>query len=60
MVSTSGFALNALTPWLLVPLFGIAYSLVPSAMWPAVAKIVGEPHPPAPPKEATRPDQNKE
>jgi MFS family permease len=42
VVSTSGFALHALTPWLLVPLFGIAYSLVPSAMWPAVALIVDE------------------
>jgi nitrate/nitrite transporter NarK len=42
VVSTSGFAMQALTPWLLVPLFGIAYSLVPSAMWPAVALIVDE------------------
>jgi MFS family permease len=42
VVSTSGFTMQALTPWLLVPLFGIAYSLVPSAMWPAVALIVDE------------------
>jgi len=42
VASTSGFAMQALTPWLLVPLFGIAYSLVPSAMWPAVALIVDE------------------
>jgi MFS family permease len=42
VVSTSGFAMQALTPWFLVPLFGIAYSLVPSAMWPAVALIVDE------------------
>jgi len=42
VVSTSGFAFKAVTPWLLVPLFGIAYSLVPSAMWPAVALIVEE------------------
>ena len=27
---------------LLVPMFGIAFSLVPSAMWPAVALIVEE------------------
>jgi MFS family permease len=30
------------TPWLLVPVFGVAYSLVPAAMWPAVALIVEE------------------
>jgi MFS family permease len=36
------FGLTHVTPWLLVPLFGIAFSLVPSAMWPAVALIVEE------------------
>jgi MFS family permease len=36
------FGLTAITPWVLVPLFGIAYSLVPAAMWPAVALIVEE------------------
>ena len=36
------FALTTITPWLLVPLFGIAFSLVPAAMWPAVALIVPE------------------
>ena len=42
VASTLGFGLTAITPWLLVPLFGIAFSLVPSAMWPAVALIVEE------------------
>jgi MFS family permease len=36
------FSLTTVTPWLLVPLFGIAFSLVPAAMWPAVALIVEE------------------
>jgi predicted MFS family arabinose efflux permease len=36
------FALTTITPWLLVPLFGVAFSLVPAAMWPAVALIVPE------------------
>jgi MFS family permease len=36
------FGLTYITPWLLVPLFGIAFSLVPAAMWPAVALIVPE------------------
>jgi MFS family permease len=42
VVSHLGFALTSITPWLLVPMFGIAFSLVPSAMWPAVALIVEE------------------
>ena len=36
------FSLTTMTPWILVPLFGISFSLVPAAMWPAVALIVEE------------------
>jgi len=39
--SSLGFALTVPMPWLLVPLFGVAFSLVPAAMWPAVALIAG-------------------
>jgi MFS family permease len=42
LLSSLGFALTRITPWILVPLFGIAFSLVPAAMWPAVALIVEE------------------
>jgi len=42
VASTLGFGLTHITPWLLVPMFGIAYSLLPSAMWPGVALIVDE------------------
>jgi MFS family permease len=43
MLATSlMFGLTTVTPWLLVPLFGISFSLVPAAMWPAVALIVEE------------------
>jgi predicted MFS family arabinose efflux permease len=42
VASHLGFALTNISPWLLVPMFGIAFSLVPSAMWPAVALIVEE------------------
>jgi MFS family permease len=42
VVSHTLFTLTTATPWLLVPLFGIAFSLVPAAMWPAVALIVNE------------------
>jgi MFS family permease len=42
LASHLSFALTTITPWLLVPLFGIAFSLVPAAMWPAVALIVEE------------------
>ena len=36
------FAFTMITPYLLMVLLGIAFSLVPAAMWPAVAKIVNE------------------
>jgi len=36
------FALTMLTPWLIIPLFGVAFSLVPAAMWPAVPLLVEE------------------
>ncbi|MGC9375186.1 MAG: MFS transporter [Bacteroidales bacterium] len=36
------FAKTMITPYVPVILLGIAFSLVPAAMWPAVAKIVGE------------------
>lgn len=36
------FALTRVTPWVIIPLFGIAFSLVPAAMWPAVPLIVEE------------------
>ncbi|MDY6802062.1 MAG: MFS transporter [Bacteroidota bacterium] len=36
------FAKTMITPYIPVILLGIAFSLVPAAMWPAVAKIVGE------------------
>ena len=42
LITSLAFGLTNITPWLLVPLFGIAFSLVPSAMWPAVALIVEE------------------
>jgi len=42
VLSHSLFAFTTLSPWVLVPLFGIAFSLVPAAMWPAVALIVDE------------------
>ena len=41
VVSCIGFAVTFPLPWALVPLFGVAFSLVPAAMWPAVAMIVG-------------------
>lgn len=34
------FAFTHLNPYVLIGLLGIAFSLVPSAMWPSVAKIV--------------------
>lgn len=37
-----GFGLTQITPWILVPCLGIAFSLVPAALWPAVALIVEE------------------
>ncbi|MFU8843590.1 MAG: MFS transporter [Bacteroidales bacterium] len=36
------FALTYLSPVFLMILLGVAFSLVPAAMWPAVAKIVSE------------------
>ena len=36
------FGLTRISPWVLVPFFGMAFSLVPAAMWPAVALIVEE------------------
>ncbi|MCF8369899.1 MAG: MFS transporter [Bacteroidales bacterium] len=36
------FALTYISPILLMVLLGIAFSLVPAAMWPSVAKIVDE------------------
>lgn len=36
------FAKTMITPYVPVILLGVAFSLVPAAMWPAVAKIVGE------------------
>jgi MFS family permease len=42
VVSHLCFGLTHISPWILVPLFGIAFSLVPAAMWPAVALIVPE------------------
>lgn len=36
------FALTRISPYLLMVLLGIAFSLVPAAMWPSVAKIVKE------------------
>ncbi|MBI4882146.1 MAG: MFS transporter [Planctomycetes bacterium] len=42
LLSSLCFGLTMLSPWILVPVFGIAFSLVPAAMWPAVALIVEE------------------
>ncbi len=36
------FGLTTINPYVLMILLGIAFSLVPAAMWPAVAKIVPE------------------
>jgi MFS family permease len=36
------FALTYVTPYFLMVILGIAFSLIPAAMWPAVAKIVDE------------------
>ncbi len=36
------FALTTFNPYILMVLLGIAFSLVPAAMWPSVAKIVPE------------------
>lgn len=36
------FAFTGITPYFLMIVLGIAFSLVPAAMWPSVAKIVAE------------------
>ncbi|MFO8128610.1 MAG: MFS transporter [Bacteroidales bacterium] len=36
------FAITMITPYIPIFLLGVAFSLVPAAMWPAVTKIVGE------------------
>ena len=36
------FALTHITPYVPIFLLGVAFALVPAAMWPAVTKIVGE------------------
>jgi MFS family permease len=36
------FALTGLTPYVMMIILGIAFSLVPAAMWPSVAKMVDE------------------
>ena len=36
------FAKTMITPYIPMFILGVAFSLVPAAMWPAVAKIVGE------------------
>ena len=41
LITSLAFGLTNIAPWLLVPLFGIAFSLVPAAMWPAVAPKSG-------------------
>jgi predicted MFS family arabinose efflux permease len=41
VASSLGFALTVPMPGLLVPLFGVAFAMVPAAMWPAVALIAG-------------------
>lgn len=42
IVSHLMFALTTVTPYVPIFLLGVAFSLVPAAMWPAVTKIVGE------------------
>jgi MFS family permease len=42
IVSHLMFALTQVTPFVPIFLLGVAFSLVPAAMWPAVTKIVGE------------------
>lgn len=37
------FALTSITPYVPMFLLGVAFSLIPAAMWPSVAKIVPEP-----------------
>ncbi|WP_462281512.1 MFS transporter [Salinivirga cyanobacteriivorans] len=42
IISHLMFALTTITPLLPIFLLGVAFSLVPAAMWPAVTKIVGD------------------
>ncbi len=42
IVSHLMFAVTTIMPLIPIFLLGVAFSLVPAAMWPAVAKIVGE------------------
>lgn len=42
IVSHLMFAVTTVTPYIPVFLLGVAFSLVPAAMWPAVTKIVGD------------------
>ncbi|MDA3866922.1 MAG: MFS transporter [Salinivirgaceae bacterium] len=42
IVSHLMFALTNITPFIPIFLLGVAFSLVPAAMWPAVTKIVGD------------------
>ena len=42
IVSHLMFAVTRVTPFIPIFLLGVAFSLVPAAMWPAVTKIVGE------------------
>lgn len=42
IVSHLLFAKTMITPYVPIFLLGVAFSLVPAAMWPAVTKIVGE------------------
>jgi MFS family permease len=42
IVSHLMFALTQITPFVPIFLLGVAFALVPAAMWPAVTKIVGE------------------
>jgi MFS family permease len=42
IVSHLMFAVTSFTPLVPIFLLGVAFSLVPAAMWPAVTKIVGE------------------
>lgn len=42
IVSHLMFALTQISPYVPIFLLGVAFSLVPAAMWPAVTKIVGD------------------
>jgi MFS family permease len=42
IISHLMFALTNITPFIPIFLLGVAFSLVPAAMWPAVTKIVGD------------------